>query len=45
MTPEAFRRAGHQLIDWIADYRASIDQRPVRDAPGACANLLAFTNG
>jgi aromatic-L-amino-acid decarboxylase len=30
MTPEAFRLAGHQLIDWIADYRDSIDQRPVR---------------
>ena len=30
MTPEAFRQAGHQLIDWIADYRNSIDQRPVR---------------
>ncbi len=21
MTPEEFRQAGHQLIDWIADYR------------------------
>jgi hypothetical protein len=21
MTPEEFRRAGHELIDWIADYR------------------------
>lgn len=30
MTPEEFRRAGHALIDWIADYRSSIDQRPVR---------------
>jgi aromatic-L-amino-acid decarboxylase len=30
MTPEAFRQAGHQLIDWIADYRHNIDQRPVR---------------
>ena len=30
MTPEAFRQAGHQLIDWIADYRNSIEQRPVR---------------
>jgi aromatic-L-amino-acid decarboxylase len=30
MTPEEFRSAGHQLIDWIADYRSSIEQRPVR---------------
>jgi aromatic-L-amino-acid decarboxylase len=24
MTPEEFRRAGHELIDWIADYRKRI---------------------
>ena len=30
MTPEDFRRAGHALIDWIADYRTNIEQRPVR---------------
>ena len=30
MTPEEFRRAGHELIDWIADYRAGIEQQPVR---------------
>lgn len=30
MTPEEFRAAGHQLIDWIADYRAAIDDYPVR---------------
>ena len=30
MTPEEFRKAGHQLIDWIADYRSSIEQMPVR---------------
>ena len=29
MTPEEFRRYGHQLVDWIADYRAGIEQRPV----------------
>jgi aromatic-L-amino-acid/L-tryptophan decarboxylase len=29
MTPEEFRAAGHQLIDWIADFRATIEQRPV----------------
>ena len=29
MTPEEFRKFGHQLIDWIADYRARVGQRPV----------------
>ncbi|MEM7133654.1 MAG: pyridoxal-dependent decarboxylase [Chloroflexota bacterium] len=29
MTPEEFRTAGHQLIDWIADFRAGIRQFPV----------------
>lgn len=37
MTPEDFRKAGHRLIDWIADYRASVDARPVmaQTEPGA----------
>ena len=30
MTPEEFRKAGHQLIDWIADYRSGIDRMPVK---------------
>ena len=30
MTPEEFRLAGHELIDWIADYRQRIEQLPVR---------------
>jgi aromatic-L-amino-acid decarboxylase len=30
MTPEEFRTAGHQLIDWIADYRASVESHPVQ---------------
>lgn len=38
MTPEEFRVAGHQLIDWIADYRARVydGALPVmaRTAPG-----------
>jgi aromatic-L-amino-acid decarboxylase len=37
MNPEEFRRVGHQLIDWIADYRARIEEFPVRSKlePGA----------
>src|SRR5512138_3919990 len=30
MNPEEFRKYGHQLIDWIADYRARIADLPVR---------------
>jgi aromatic-L-amino-acid decarboxylase len=36
MNSEEFRAAAHRLVDWIADYRASTEQRPVRaeTAPG-----------
>jgi aromatic-L-amino-acid decarboxylase len=36
MTPEEFRAAGHQIVDWIADYRATVATRPVmaRTEPG-----------
>jgi aromatic-L-amino-acid decarboxylase len=36
MTPEEFRAAGHQLIDWIADYRTRVADLPVmaQTAPG-----------
>lgn len=36
MTPEEFRKAGHQLIDWIADYRTRVGDLPVmaQTAPG-----------
>jgi glutamate/tyrosine decarboxylase-like PLP-dependent enzyme len=42
MTPEEFRKAGHELIDWIADYRANVAERPVmaRTAPGEVKALL-----
>lgn len=29
MNTEEFRRAGHRLIDWIADYRAQVESQPV----------------
>ncbi|MFG3699108.1 pyridoxal phosphate-dependent decarboxylase family protein [Micromonospora sp. NPDC047620] len=39
MTPDEFRRAGHAVVDWIADYWATVGQRPVtsQDPPGAVA--------
>jgi aromatic-L-amino-acid/L-tryptophan decarboxylase len=29
LTPEEFRRHGHDVVDWIADYWASVGERPV----------------
>jgi aromatic-L-amino-acid decarboxylase len=34
MTPEEFRVVGHRLIDWIADYRESVADRPVMALTG-----------
>jgi aromatic-L-amino-acid decarboxylase len=36
MTPEEFRRFGHQVVDWVADYRKRASTLPVmsRVAPG-----------
>jgi glutamate/tyrosine decarboxylase-like PLP-dependent enzyme len=34
MTPEEFRAAGHQIVDWIADYRANVGTRPVMAQTG-----------
>jgi aromatic-L-amino-acid/L-tryptophan decarboxylase len=36
VTPEEFRKHGHQLVDWIADYRARVAELPVmaRTGPG-----------
>jgi aromatic-L-amino-acid/L-tryptophan decarboxylase len=42
MTPEEFRRIGHQIVDWIADYRAGVARRPVmsRAEPGTVREQL-----
>ncbi len=44
MTPDEFRRAGHELVDWIADYRERVvrGEFPVmsRAAPGALRDAL-----
>jgi aromatic-L-amino-acid decarboxylase len=42
VTPDEFRRYGHQLIDWIADYRATVGERPVmaQTPPGAIKRQL-----
>lgn len=42
MDIEAFRRHGHVVVDWIADYLGSIDDRPVLSplAPGEVRDAL-----
>ena len=36
MSPDEFRRHGHEVVDWIADYYAGIESYPVlsRAEPG-----------
>lgn len=45
MNPEEFRRIGHQVIDWIADYRARVADLPVRSSaePGSIRAQLPTT--
>ncbi|GGL95858.1 aromatic-L-amino-acid decarboxylase [Micromonospora yangpuensis] len=42
MDPEEFRRAGYAVVDWIADYWATLGQRPVTttDPPGTVTASL-----
>ncbi|MBA3272192.1 MAG: aspartate aminotransferase family protein [Acidobacteria bacterium] len=42
MTPEEFRTFGHDVVDFIADYRARVAERPVmaRTAPGEVKSQL-----
>jgi len=42
MSPEDFRRAAHQAVDWMADYLATSRERPVLPAvqPGELTDAL-----
>ncbi len=42
MTPEEFQAAAHELIDWITEYRQTIEQHPVKAqvAPGDVRRAL-----
>ena len=42
MTPDEFRRLGHRLIDWVADYRERVETLPVmsRVRPGEIRSAL-----
>jgi aromatic-L-amino-acid/L-tryptophan decarboxylase len=45
MTPDEFRRHGHAMVDWIADYYARIESYPVlsRATPGEVRAVLPAT--
>ncbi len=42
MTPEEFRTIGHQLVDWVADYRSGLHKLPVMSqvSPGEIKSKL-----
>ncbi|HOT24559.1 MAG TPA: pyridoxal-dependent decarboxylase [Thermoleophilia bacterium] len=42
MDPEDFRRLGHELIDWVADYRERLEELPVmsRVRPGEIRAMM-----
>ena len=42
VSPEEFRRYGHELIDWLADYHAGLADRPVmaKTRPGEVRDAL-----
>jgi aromatic-L-amino-acid decarboxylase len=42
MTPEEFRRYGHAVVDWVADYWSGVGDHPVQSsvAPGDVAGAL-----
>ena len=45
MGPEEFRKAGHDLVDWVADFRSRVADLPVRSqaAPGDVRSALPAT--
>ncbi|MFV2097735.1 pyridoxal-dependent decarboxylase [Micromonospora sp. LOL_014] len=45
MSADEFRRAGHAVVDWIADYWQTLEKHPVRpsDPPGTVARALPVT--
>jgi aromatic-L-amino-acid decarboxylase len=42
MSPEEFRKAGHQVVDWLADYLSTAGKHPVlsRNRPGDLIDAL-----
>jgi aromatic-L-amino-acid decarboxylase len=42
LSPEEFRKLGHKMVDWIADYWSRLESFPVRSqvSPGAIASKL-----
>ena len=44
MDPESFRKSGHQVVDWIADYLEHVGEYPVlaQSAPGDIRHALPY---
>jgi len=42
MTPDEFRKQGHDIIDWIADYWSNVEDMPVlsQETPNRLYNVL-----
>lgn len=42
MDPEEYRRRGHEMVDWVADYLARVEEYPVnsQSEPGAIRDAL-----
>ena len=42
MTPDEFRKHGHEMVDWVADYLAGVEEYPVNSqvAPGEIRDAL-----
>jgi aromatic-L-amino-acid/L-tryptophan decarboxylase len=45
MSPEEFRKHGHEMVDWVADYLTNVAEYPVNSTvePGAVREALPAT--
>ncbi len=45
MSPEEFRRQGHAVVDWIADYHSRVESFPVLSRVEAGRNSFEVATG